>query len=274
MRTEREPRGRRYWVAATMVVLGILLGVWHNYASGRSSQDPVVGAVRGTVGPPATLLGRVSRWFSDQTGWIFHGRALAEENQRLKARVADLEGENAKLREAQTNWDRLRNDLGFVRNDRGTKLAADVIARRPDPKFDTLILSRGSRDGAKINSVVLTRNGVVGRVYEVTPGTASVLLLTDQNSGVGARVQRAESRATGVCKGRHDAFLSLVYLPGDADIKPGDVIVTSGLGGIFPPGLMIGTVMEVTPEVGNINKTARVRPQVDFDRLEEVYIVP
>ena len=223
---------------------------------------------------PPRCWGRVSRWFSEETGWIFHGKALADENKNLKLRVAELEGDNARLREAQINYDRLRQDLKFVLPRQNRLLAADVIARRPDPKFDTLLIGRGSRDGVQQNSVVLTRNGLVGRVSEVGPTTAAVLMLSDQNSGVGARVQRAKSRATGVCKGENGPLLSLVYLPSDSDIKIGDPIVTSGLGGIYPSGILIGTVREVKTDVGNALKQARIAPFVDFDRLEEVYVMP
>ncbi len=229
--------------------------------------------MRGVVAPPSNALGKVSRWFSAQTSWIWHGHAISEENQQLRERIAQLEQENAALREAAIKYESLRADLGFVRAQKTSLLAADVIARRPDPKFDTLVIARGGADGVRPNSVVVTREGVVGRVFEVTPGTASVLMLTDQNSGVGARVQRAKSRATGICKGDNSKALSLVYLPNDADIKLGDRIVTSGLGGVFPPGLPIGTVVDVRTEEGNFLKSARLRPFVDFDRLEQVYVL-
>lgn len=274
MRSEQTPRARRYWGALIFLLMGTLAGAWHNHTTDNGKQDLVVGAVQGVVAPPANALGKVSRWCSEQTGWIFHGHALAEENQKLRARVAELEGETTRLREAAIRYDQLRNDLNFVRGAKAPPLAADIVFRRPDPKYDTLVVLRGSRDGVRPNSVVVTRDGLVGRVFEVTPTTASVVMLTDQNSGVGARVQRANSRAVGVCKGNYTPTLSLVYLPNDADIKVGDVIVTSGLGEVYPPGLLIGKVVEVKPDEGNMLKMARIKPQVDFDRLEAVYILP
>lgn len=274
MRSETTPRARRYWAALILLILGALLGVWHNRAVARGSQDPVVGTVRGALATPVGWLNGISRWFGRQTGWLFRGRAAEEENRRLKERVAQLEGENAALREAQTNLDRLRADLGFVRGNTPRLLAADITSRKSDPKFDTLVINRGSHDGVRFNSMVRTRNGLVGRVFEVTPGTASVLMLTDQKSGVGARVQRAASRAVGVCEGNNSSRLELKYLPGDADIKPGDLIVTSGLGGIFPPGQGIGTVESVKADENNVGKTAVIKPLVEFDHLEEVYVQP
>jgi rod shape-determining protein MreC len=274
MRSETTPRARRYWAALIFLLLGVLLGAWHNRVTTRGRQDPVVGGVRGVLAPPVGAMGSVSHWFGRQTGWLFRGHAADAENRSLKDRVAQLEGENAALREAQTNLDRLRGDLGFVKANTPRLLAADITARKSDPKFDTLIINRGSRDGVRINSMVRTRNGLVGRVFEVTPGTASVLMLTDQKSGVGGRVQRAASRAVGVCEGNNSPRLELKYLPGDADIKVGDLIVTSGLGGIFPSGQVIGTVEKIKPDENNVGKTAVVHPVVEFDRLEEVYVQP
>ena len=273
MRSDEKPRGRKYGIAVALALLGAATGAWHNHATDRGKADPVAGAVRGVIAPPANAIGRVSRWFSDQTGWIFHGHAVAADNQKLRARVADLEGQNTRLMEAQIRYEHLRDDLKFVQTTPLKLLAADVWARRPDPKFDTLLIGRGSADGVKINSPVVSRSGLVGHVIEVGPNTASVLMLTDQNSSVGARVQRTGSRATGVCKGDNSGLLSLVYLSSDADIKPGDVIVSSGLGGVFPPGLFIGVVKDVRTDAGNALKIGRVAPKVDFDRLEEVYVL-
>ena len=265
---------RRYGPALLCLLLGLLLGAWHNRTTDRGRPDLVAGAARSVVVPPAAILGGVSRWVHAQTGWLFHGRAPAEENRRLKAQVTALQAENAALQEARIENDRLRDDLGFLRSVPYRFLPAEVVALRPDPKFDTLLISRGSRDGVRPDSVVVTRNGLVGRVFEVTPGAASVLLLTDPNSGVGGRVQRAASRAVGVCKGDGSRQLSMAYLSSDADIRAGDLLLTSGLGGVFPPRLPIGVVTAVTLDEGSGLKTAWVRPRVDFDRLEEVYVLP
>ena len=273
MRSERTPHQKRYGVVLALVLLGVLTGAWHNHTTDAGKPDVVSGAVRGVTAPPAGMLARASQWLSVQTGWIFHGHAVAAENQTLRKRVAELEGENARLQEAEINYDRLRADLKFVQKQGNRLLAAGVVARRPDPKFDTLVIGRGSGDGIAVNNTVVTRDGIVGRITEVGPNSAVVLMLTDQNSGVGARVQRPKSRATGVCKGENTNLLSMVYLPSDADIKPGDLIVTSGLGGVYPAGLVIGTVKEVGKDDGNALKVGRIVPKVDFERLEEVYVL-
>ncbi len=274
MRSETKPQARRYWAAFLFLLLGTLIGGWHNRAARLGSSDPVVGGVRGVLARPVGGLHSASQWLGTQTGWLFRGRGLNAENRRLREQVAQLEGEAAALRETQANYQRLRNDLGFIQSSAPRLLVAGIVARKTDPKFDTLVINRGGRDGVKVNSMVRTRNGLVGRVFEVTPGTASVLMLTDQKSGVGGRVQRGSSRSVGVCEGSNSSRLDFRYLPSDADIKPGDLIVTSGLGGVFPPGQLIGTVESVKADEGNVGKTAVVRPAVEFDRLEEVYVQP
>jgi rod shape-determining protein MreC len=273
MRTERTPPARRYWAALLFLLLGTLAGVWHTRTTDKGKPDLIVGAVRGAVAPPANALNRFNRWFGDQTGWIGRGRALADENEKLRQRVAELESQTTALAEADIKLNKLKDDLEFVRTARTPPLAAEVIAHRADPKFDTLLLNRGARDGIHVHSVVVTRSGVVGQVSEITPTTATVLMLTDQNAGVGGRVQRPESRALGICKGDNTRFITLTNLPPDADIKPGDKVVTSGIGGIFPSGLLIGTVENVTRDSENVNNAAQVRPSVDFARLEEVYVL-
>ena len=288
MRPQRAPHARRYWAALIFLMSGTLAGAWHNRSADRGRPDVVSGVVRTVVAPPARGVGGVSRWFGDQTGWLLHGRALSAENEKLRTRVAELEGQAAECVEAQRENEQLRQDLKFVQSQKHDLLSADVIARRPDPNFDTILISRGSRDGVKINSIVRTRNGLVGKVSEVSFTTATVILLTDPNGGVGARVQRAASNAIGVCKGDYSPLLPLLDLAGDADIKPGDVIVTSGFSTVapggtktspnvlqtYPKGIPIGTVVSVKGEEGSVSKIATIRPGVDFDRLETVFVLP
>lgn len=288
MRAQKAPHARRYWAALLFLMTGTLAGAWHNRATDRGKQDVVSSAVRMGVAPPARAAGGVSRWFGDQAGWLLHGRSLEAENQKLRTRVEELEGQTAELAEAQRENEQLRADLKFVQVQKRDLLAADVIARRADPNFDTILISRGSRDGVHVNSIVRTRNGLVGKVSEVSLTTATVILLTDPNGGVGARVQRPASNAVGVCKGDYSPLLPLLDLAGDADIKPGDVVVTSGFSTVvpggaknnpnilqtYPKGIPIGTVVSVKGEEGSISKVAVIRPGVDFDRLETVFVLP
>ncbi len=276
MRREPGKRRRKYLVVLTCVLLGVILGAWHDRAAERGVNDPVTGTIRTVTAPFVRAFGAVSEWFGRQIGWLVRGRSLDIENRSLRAENAMLKEDRARLRESDAGYRRLRQQLGFASTPPLNKLAADVLAVRPNPAYETIVISRGSRDGVIRNSVAVTPSGIVGHVYDVAPTTSAVLLITDSHSAIGASVQRPESRATGVCRGDGSNSLSLVYLNVDADVKVGDAIVSSGLGGgkgIFPKGLPIGTVQSVTIDTPGSTRQVRVRPAVELNRLEEVYVV-
>ncbi|MGC8668517.1 MAG: rod shape-determining protein MreC [Chthonomonadales bacterium] len=238
--------------------------------------DPFTSAIRTGTAPFVEGAYSIRRWFSRQLGWIFHGRTLDAEVQRLRAENARLTAENARLREAEITARRLRSQLGFVQQLPHSHVAADVIALFPNPNFRTLVINRGSRAGVRVHSVVVAPEGLVGQVYDVAPTTSAVLLLTDAASAVGARVQRPTSRAVGVCKGNGTDLLTLAYLPQDADVRIGDTIISSGLGGsggVYPAGLVIGTVASVSTNIAGAERIVKVKPAVDASRLEEVYVI-
>lgn len=276
MRQERRRRARRYAGAIVCVLLGATLGVLHDRSSRHSHADPVTSAIRTGTAPFVEGAHSLRRWFGRQVGWIIHGRTLDAEMQRLKAENERLIAENARLREAEITARRLRSQLGFVQQLPPSHVAADVIALFPNPNFRTLIINRGSRAGIRLHSVVVAPQGLVGQVYDVAATTSAVLLLTDAASAVGARVQRPESRAVGVCKGNGSDLLTLAYLPRDADVRLGDTIISSGLGGtegVYPKGLVIGTVVRVGEDASGAERIVKVKPAVDAYRLEEVYVL-
>ncbi len=278
---ERASRLRRYWPVAALVAFGVGLGAWHNGQVRRDRPDAVNGLVRAAIAPPATVLNGSFHWLGGQAGWIFAGRGTAAENARLKRRVADLESENARLNEAAISYERLRSDLNFVRSLKRQPLAAEIWSRRPDPKYDTIIISRGRRDGVQPHDLVICPDGIVGYISESDPITSTVVLLTDQNATIGARIQRAASRAIGLCRGGNGPLLTMTDLDHEADVKPGDLVVTSGLSRLYPKtldgtpprDLIIGVVVRVQPDSSNAGKIAQVRPKANFDRLEEVYVL-
>lgn len=277
MLESQRPNGRIRIVGVLVaVVLGTALGVWHNRRERAGLTDPVTAAVGVVTTPIVRGMVSAKRWVSRQTGWLVRGRFADEENRRLREEVRRLREENAALQEAAATAQRLRKQLGFPQTPPAPKLAADVIAYRPDPMFDTMVIARGARDGVRVGSVVLAPEGLVGSVYAVGPTSASVMLLTDTNAAVGAMVRRPESRATGVARGEGDGTMALLYVPRDADVRVGDAITSSGLGGnegIYPKGLPIGTVIAVGDPGASATRPIRIRPFAPFGRLEEVYVL-
>ena len=147
-------------------------------------------------------------------------------------------------------------------------LVASVVARSIIPTQQTVLLDQGSRHGVTRDSVIVSAEGVVGRVIELHPASCLVMLLTDPDSRVAALVER--SRETGVLVGRGLATCELIYLDVDAELAEGDRVLTAGLGGAFPKGLLLGTVVRVMRDARAGTSTAWVRPAARLSRLEEV----
>jgi rod shape-determining protein MreC len=148
--------------------------------------------------------------------------------------------------------------------------AAEIIAAGATPEFRTVTIDKGSTDGLRADMAVISPAGVVGRVILSSPRAAKVQLLVDRNAAAGAVLER--SRAQGVVVGVGADGLRMDYVPGTADVKPGDLVVTSGIDGIYPKGFVIGTVETVERGAGTYHEV-RIRPAVDFSRIEEVLVV-
>ena len=177
---------------------------------------------------------------------------------------------NATLETQAAEAQRLSVLLGF--RDAHTEapmLAAQVIGASADPASHTLLINRGERDRIRRNMAVITPDGIVGKIVEVFPATAQVLLLTDKDSGVGALF--AGTRTHGVIKGTGDPVPRMEYVVNDEKVQPGEVILTSGEDRIFPKGLLIGSVMDTVP--GYPFQTIRVSPSARLDRLEDVLVL-
>lgn len=200
-------------------------------------------------------------------------RTARLDNLSLKAELEKLSDLHTRLRETEAENARLRELLEFKQASPHALMPARVIGHNPDSWFNYLIIDKGATDGVTKDMPVVTPKGLVGRVSQVTPGTARVMLLTDADSGVGGLVQR--SRDAGVVLGGvgRQQFLTMRLFSRDADVVPGDQIVSSGLGGIFPRGLPIGVVVRVDREEYGLLKTASIRAAVDFGRLEEVFVL-
>ena len=198
-------------------------------------------------------------------------RHASDENQLLRHRVAELQIELQKQRALALEAERLQALLRFRSQVAAPSLAAQVIARDPSLEFQTLTIDRGTSDGVRRDMAVIAPAGVVGRIVKHGAHAALVQLLIDRDAAAGAIVER--SRAGGTVKGRGvDPLMRLEYMSNLADVKVGDTVVTSGLDGIYPKGVVIGRV-ESVERGGGVFTAVRVRPAVDFSELEEVLVV-
>jgi rod shape-determining protein MreC len=202
--------------------------------------------------------------------YIFLTR-VQEENQDLKRMVSALREENNRLKEAIWAEGRMKKLYSLQSRHSSTSMVAQVFARDPSNWFKTVMVDKGEGNRVSKDMAVVTSEGVVGRVIEVSPNTAKVLLITDPNSALDVTIQR--SRSQGIMEGRVEEICVLKYVLKSDDVQVGDKVITSGLGGIFPKGLMIGTVSKVERKRPGIFQYIEVTPSADFSKLEEVLIL-
>ena len=231
----------------------------------------------------ATVLTPFDYVFSGLAGAIQAGtlftRDLAtvyRENQTLRVENQELRHVVFQLTEKAAENERLQAMLEFRTKTVAFQMkAAAVIGRDPGTLNYSLLINQGASDGIRVNMPVVTHQGLVGHVTEVFGGTAKVRLLLDVNSSAAAMVQRPQSRAVGIVEGNpaQTVLLRMKNLLRDSDVIKGDKIMTSGLGGIYPKGLLIGEVVDVVDDDGGLLKNAMIHPAVDFSRLEEVFVI-
>jgi len=264
-------RNRTALYLAGLLILGTLIGAAHNRAldSGR----PFV--VREAVQLVLTPLSIASRRVFSLGEWLARvirpRGSILRENARLRREVQRLTEENARLAEAAEENARLRRSLGLKRNVPLEMVAAEVISRKASSWFDAATIDRGRRAGITKGAAVVNFRGLVGQVVESDLWSSQVVAITDPASAVGAMVRR--SRSWGILQGQGSDYLTLNYLPKDADVNESDIVVTSGMGRVIPKGFVIGRVVRVLRSPAAGSTTVLVRPSVRLDEIEEVLVV-
>ncbi len=259
-----------FLLAAISLVLLILS------SSGRLSGAE--GLLTTTARPFLTLFNGVGRQIDNVLTTVRDLSSLRRTNAQLQTLADTLTIDNLRLREVAVENQRLRELLRFAQLNptydyRGGQVIARVIGQQPTNYLASLAIDLGSEHGIRTGMPVVTEAGLVGRIHQVGPRSATVLLITDTSSGVQALVQRETSRARGVVTGRAGELPIMEYIAQDDNIAAGDLIITSGLGGNFPKGLVIGQVVEVQRQDFAMFQQAIVRPTVNFGRIEFVLVI-
>ena len=197
-------------------------------------------------------------------------RGVNDENAALRQQLQDLQIKLQEERALAQRTEDLRQLLELRQRAELETTAAEIIAAGASPEFRTVTIDKGTGDRVDADMAVLSPSGVVGRVILPSARASKVQLLIDRNAAAGAIIER--SRAQGVVVGAGGETLRMDYVPGTADVKAGDLVVTSGIDGIYPKGFVIGTVETVERGPGTYHDI-RVSPAVDFSRLEEVLVV-
>jgi rod shape-determining protein MreC len=193
------------------------------------------------------------------------------ENVRIKKELDSLKRENYLYQEMLAANQRLQRLLQFRDTSEQSVIAAQVIGRDPTGWFQSVTIDKGKNSGIKLNMPVVNAEGVVGKLISISHNYSKVLLIIDQNSSVDCIIQR--SRDSGIVKGLSSKVCRLDYFLKSSDVQVGDMVVTSGLGGIFPKGIPVGEVIDVKDPPGELFKDVRIRPAVDFSKLEELLII-
>ncbi|MCJ7508780.1 MAG: rod shape-determining protein MreC [candidate division Zixibacteria bacterium] len=249
-------KGNKYFYLSILILLSLILLIMPNYTKTtisyyvfKFSYSPFYG-------------------LSDKVGEL---RGVYKKNQELEKRVAELTLENYQLKEQSIENATFRALLKFKSESSYKVIPAKVIAFDPGRNTSTVLVDVGEEEGIRRNMPVINMYGLVGKTIEVMPHTCAVQLLLDPNCRVAAIDQR--SRILGIVKLSSSLSLVMDNVPLGEDIKAGDQIVTSGLGGIFPSGIQVGKVVEVEETKHAVFKTIRLKPEANFNSLEELFIL-
>ncbi len=196
---------------------------------------------------------------------------VAKENDNYQKALNKAFENNIQLKEFKLSNSRLRNLLNFEKTITNRVLSAEVIGKDPSPWFKTVLIDKGKNDGVESGMAVVVPKGIAGQVTDVSANYSKVLLIIDHNSAVDALVQN--DRARGIIKGGMAEQCLFKYVLRKHDIEIGDIVVSSGLDGVFPKGLAVGYVSAVIKPKSGIFQEVTVTPYVDFEKLEEVLIV-
>ncbi len=257
-----------------IIALGILALVMSFLTSGNSG---FAGRAVSFVLTPiqkigSNLLGRLSQsWES-----VKDRRELEAENEELKKEIDTLRYEKKLLEQEKNELDRLRELYQLDKRYADyPKTGARVIGKNPGNWYETFIIDKGAAQGIKVDMVVTAGNGLVGKIIQVREQDSTVISLLDELSGISAKILRTSDLCTvsGDKTLGQEGMALIEQMAEDTHLIIGDEIVTSHLGKIYPPGILIGTVKDINVDPNKLSKTAVLQPAVDFKHLEEVLVI-
>ena len=274
-KVRKEKKTGRKIVALIVVFIGVFCSVFFA-AKGKFSTTATNGITMAIISP----FQRAFSWAGSKLAFVKNSVAeishLHEQNKQLREEVELLRAQNLTASEYASENQRLRNLLGYKQAAVQFDLvAASVIGRESASWSSVIIINRGTLDGVANNMAVVTEMGLVGHVMEAGLNSSKVQLLLDPRSSVGTLIQRPESRVAGIVEGdiKNPNFPKMVNIPKDSDVLVDDMIVTSGFGGVYPKGLVVGKIIEIHNEEGGLLKYGVIDTSVDFQKLEDVAII-
>lgn len=264
------------WVLFAAAVIAVALALMSVFSN---TSSPLTNLVNTIASPFRSAYTAVADWFNDKQKYYEDYTALEEENEELKKQIASMEAEIRQAREDSAENERLEQLLGL--QEERPDLTEDIVLANVTEHAvtnwaATLTISRGTNDGVEVGDCVMDETGaMVGTISAVGTNWATVMTLVDTDTSLGAQVFRTGD--LGVAQGNFSLMsenrLRLDYLPADCDLLGGDLVVTSGLGGFYPAGLVIGSVEELQKDDSGASSYAILVPTVDFSALQQVVVL-
>ncbi len=264
------------WVLFAAAVISVALALVSVFSN---TSSPMTNLVNTIASPFRTAYTAVAEWFIDKQNYYRDNTAMEEEIAQLRREIAQMEAEVRQGREHSEENQRLKELLGLQekRPDLTSDIVlADVTEHAVTNWAATLTISQGTADGLEVGDCVMDETGaIVGTISQVGLNWATIVTLVDTETSLGAQVFRTGD--LGVAQGNFSLMgenrLRLDYLPADCDLLGGDLVVTSGLGGFYPAGLVIGSVEELQMDDSGASAYAILAPAVDFSELQQVVVL-
>ncbi len=239
--------------------------------------DPLTSALEVLTTPFRAASSAVANWTEEQYDRAFRYEELAAENEALRQRVAELERDAIAGQDAQRENERMKDLLGLAEERPELQYRdAAVVRRSSDNWRSDLTIDRGTLGGVEVNDCVIDQYGhLIGVVTEVSPNSSRVITILDPDLELGGRVARTDENA--ILEGDFtlmlEGLLRLAFVSEDAKLVTGDQVTTSGLGGVYPPGLVVGSVRTIYVEEDGISRYAQVEPAADIAGVQYVYVI-
>ena len=264
------------WVLFAAAVISVALALMSVFSY---TSSPLANVANVIASPFRSAYTGIADWFNDKQNYYRDTTALEEENAALKKQLAEMEAAIRQAEKDSAENERLKQLLGLQaqRPDLTSDLQAAMITEHTVTNWtSSLTIDKGTNLGLEVNDCVIRETGaLVGLISEVGTNWATILTLVDTDTSLGAQVFRTGD--LGLAQGNFSLMgekrLRLEYLPADCSLLGGDLVVTSGLGGFYPAGLVIGSVAEVQVDDSGATSYAVLSPAVDFDELTEVFVI-
>lgn len=265
------------FIAAAAVIIALAAAITIGLTSGRTDVASILSEP--VFSPIKSVMTGIVGTLEDVYGYLFRYDELEAENERLRARVADLEEQYREYSEVSAENDRLRELLGFTSrhsNEEYDLEAVTVIGWTSSNFASSFTVNRGANSGISVGNAVISSGGyLIGTVTSVGATSATVTTVLDTTMSLGARLYTSED--AGVCEGDFSLFRQgkcrLGYLENGSNVLYGDIVVTTGRGGSIPSGLIIGYVESAMPDSGGSDFAAVVRPAAEFSSLVNAYVI-